>query len=78
MAAAHSIEASSRKAPSHPLSAMASRHRHDGIIAASVIAVILFPPLLILLGISWLAITDPSTFWMVVSLYFQTLPQNPL
>lgn len=72
MTTAPSIETPIRKAPSRRLS-VALRDRHyDALITAAVIAAILFPPLLILLGLSWFALTNPSTFWMLVSLYFQS------
>lgn len=72
MTTAPSIETPTRKAPSRRLS-VALRDRHDDVlITAVVIAAMLLPPLLILLGLSWLALTAPSTFWMLVSLYFQS------
>jgi len=72
MTTAPSIETPVRKAPSRHLSVTLQDHHYDALIAAAVMAAILFPPLLIVLGLSWLALTDPSTFWMLVSLYFQS------
>ncbi len=67
-----SIETQIRKASSRPLPATLRDRHCDALITAGVVAAILFPPLLILLGLTWLALTAPSTFWMLVSLYFQT------
>jgi hypothetical protein len=71
MMTAPSIE-TIRKAPSRPLSVTLQDHHYDALITAAVVATILFPPLLILLGLSWLAFTEPSTLWMLVGLYFQS------
>lgn len=72
MTTAPSIETPIRKASSHPLPVTLRDRHYDALITAGVIAVLLFPPLLILLGLTWLTLTDPSTFWMLVSLYFQS------
>jgi len=72
MTTAPSIETPIRKAPSRRLSVTSRDHHCDALITAAIIAALLFPPLLILLGLSWLALTKPSTFWMLVSLYFQS------
>jgi uncharacterized RDD family membrane protein YckC len=72
MTTAPSIETPIRKAPSRRLSATLQDHHYDALITAAVMAAILLPPLLILLGLTWLALTDPSTIWMMVSLYFQS------
>lgn len=60
------------QAPS-PSNATAAHHhrRRASLIMGAVLAAILFPLILILLGLSWLALKDPSTLWMLVSLYFQ-------
>lgn len=72
MVTASTVKSPVRAAPSHPLSAALRDHHCDALITAAIVAAILFPPLLMLLGLSWLALTDPSTFWMLVSLYFQS------
>jgi len=71
MATAAFPDSAEREKPPCAFATPRSNYRRDALITAVVLTGILFPLLLILLGLSWLALVDSSTLWMTLNVFLQ-------
>lgn len=73
MATAAFSDSADREKPPCAFATRPSNYRRDALITAGVLTGILFPPMLILLGLSSLALVDSSKLWMMLNLFFQAV-----